>query len=210
MADLDALAAKYMEFLKNRYTKTPLDWTPIGVINKPVAEYKTIGEQTGILFSSKSLFKKIPKLRILFIPLKATGIEDCLEAIEKIKPSLNLDVYTVIVFIGHQIPKHVIDFVVGYNNDSSSLFLVEPESGLIKFDYKSITRNYLKWLDFKAEPVSTKQRLSEISENSDGRRILDVKKVRGEYNFTHGQALDFLHTCKFLKRDGLTDLYIWK
>ncbi len=210
LKDTDALASKYVEFLRGRFSKTPTDWTPIGVINKPSVEYKTVDEWTEILFSVKSLFKKIPKLRFLIIPLKATSIAASLEIIEKLKPSLNLDVYTVIIFINHESPKQIVDFVVGYNNDSSSLFLVEPETGVVKFDYKSITKNYLKGLNMKAEPIPTKERLTQLAEKSGNKTIISVMRVREEYSFTHGQALDFLHACKFLKRDGLTNNYIFK
>ena len=210
MADLDALAAKYVEFLKGRYGQTPVDWTPVEWINKPVPEYRTENGQTEILLSSKPLFKKTPKLRVLVIPLKATGIEDCMALIEKLKPSLNLEVYTVIVFVGDQVPKHVVTFVEGYNNDSSSLFLVEPETGTVKFDYKSVTKNYLKWLDMKKEPIPTKERLGPLAQDVGSKKTIKVMRVREEYSFTHGQALDFLHTCKFMKRDGLTDSYNFK
>lgn len=210
LKDMDSLAAKYVEFLKGRFSKTTVDWTPVGWINKPVAEYVTQDKKTEILVSSKSLFKKALKLRLLIMPLETASIAGCMDIIEKIKPVLSLDVYTVIVFVGDQIPKQAVDFVEGYNNDSSSLFLVEPETGVIKFDYKSITKNYFKWLDTKKEPISTKGRLMQLAENSGGKNILKVMRVREEYNFTHGQALDFLHNCSFLKRDGLADQYFFK
>ena len=209
--DIDALASGYVEFLKGRFSKTIVDWTPVAWINKPAAEYMKHGWGDEILISSnKALLKNAPKLRFMVVPLKTASIQDCMNIIEKIKPILNLEVYTVIVFVGHQTPKTVVDFVEGYNNDSSSLFLAEPGTGEIKFDYKSITKNYFRWLDFKKEPISTKERLMQLSEKSGGKNILSVIKVREEYNFTHGQALDFLHSCKFLKRDGLTENYIFR
>ena len=210
MADLDALTAKYAELLKNRYSKTPVDWTPVEYIGNSSTEYRTSDLGTEITFFKKSLFKKSPKLRFLLILLKTKEIAGCMQITEKLKPSLNLDVYTVVIFIGDQTPKDVVNFVECFNSNEASAFLIEPETEIVKSDYKSITRNYLKWLDFKKEPIPTKDRLSQISEKSGEKNILDVKKVREEYNFTHGQALDFLHTCKFLKRKGLTDIFVWK
>ncbi len=200
-AKLEGLTKKYIEFLKDRFNKIMLDWTPTKIINKPQANL-TIGDSgLDMLISSKSLFSSKPMFRLLVIPNKFKTAEEWEKEMGELKKKF--DVYTVIVLVGHDTTESVVNYVIKFNNDMASMFLVELETGLFKTDSKAITRSYVRWFDPKSQPVSTKSRLLQLSQG--GR--LHVDRVREEYNFTYGQALDFLHSCKFLKRDGLTENY---
>ncbi len=210
MPTVEELAQGYVSLLKQRFTKTPIDWSPAEYLGIPDIEYKSEDGRTEITMFKKSFLKKLPKLRVFVIPIKVNTSEKCLNVIEKIKPKFEIELYSVIVFIGHKTGDGVATFVETFNHPSASLFLVEPETGLLKKDYKSITKNYLQWVDPKTTQIQTKERLLQLAQQVGNKTILTIEKVREHYNYTHGQALDFLHSCKFLKRDGLTENYILK
>lgn len=207
---LSEIAEKYVNLLKQRLKGAPIDWSPVEYLGSPVFEYKTENEHIEITAFKKFFLKRAAKLRVFVIPLKVNSPEECLEIVEKVKPKFEVELYSIIVFVGHKSSDGVVNFVETFNHPSASLFLVEPETGLMKKDYKSITKNYLQWIDPKAAPMPTKERLLKLAQQNGKKTILTVEKVREYYNYTHGQALDFLHSCKFLKRDGLTENYIFK
>ena len=210
MTTIEEICQKYIELLKEKFVETPIDWSPLEYLGNPSLEYTIEDGKTEIIISKKSFLKKTPKLRVFVIPIKANTAEECLDVIEKIKTKFEVELYAVIVFVGHKAGDGVVTFVENFNHPSASLFLVEPETNLLKNDYKSITKNYLQWINPKSTTITTKDRLQKLGQQEGKRRILTVERVRETYNYTHGQALDFLHSCKFLKRDGLTENYIFK
>lgn len=210
MSSIEELSQKYLGLLKEKFAKTPMDWSPVEYLGSPYLEYLIEDGMTEITISKKNFLKKTPKLRVFVIPIKANTAEECLSIIESIKQKFEVELYSVIVFIGNKVGDGVITFVETFNHPSASLFLVEPGQRSVKKDYKSITKNYLQWIDTNSVCISTKERLQGLAQQEGKKRILTVERVREIYNYTHGQALDFLHSCKFLKRDGLTENYIFK
>ncbi len=210
MTNVEELSQKYIELLMVRFSKTPIDWSPLEYLSNATPEYKREDGRTEITIFKKTFLKKQPKVRVFVIPIKANTPEECAEVVEKVKSKFEVELYSIIIFVGHQSSKGVITFVETFNHPSASLFLIEPETSLVKKDYKSITKNYLEWVDTKSGPVATKDRLLNLTKKNGNKNILTVEKVRETYNYTHGQALDFLHSCRFLKRDGLTENYIFK
>ncbi len=210
MSNVEQFAQNYLQLLKQRFSQAPIDWSPVEYLGDPSLEYTIVDGRTEITISKKSFLKKTPKLRVFVIPISANTAEECLGVIDNIKPKFEVELYSVIIFVCHKAGDGVVTFVETFNHPSASLFLVEPETSLLKKDYKSITKNYLQWIDPKSTPITTKERLQKLGQQEGKRRILTVERVRETYNYTHGQALDFLHSCKFLKRDGLTENYIFK
>src|SRR3989338_4854089 len=136
----DQLAHKYLDVLKQRFARTPIDWSPVEYLGKsPDLEYRVEDGRAEITVIKKALLKKTPKLRVFVIPIKANTAEECLEVIEKIKPKFEVELYSVIVFVAGKSEEGVVTFVETFNHPSASLFLVEPDTATVKNNYKSIT-----------------------------------------------------------------------
>jgi len=192
---------KYIEAIRSRFLQTPIDWNPQIYINNSLTEFFP---QDGleILISEKSLFKKKGLLRVIIKEVKVEKIEDCVPIIESLKSKF--DIYTIVVFVSKP-SKDLLRFVETYNHDKNSLILVDLE-GNLWYDTKAATLPYTKWFDLNTQPKSTKDVLKALAKDNK----IKATDIREHFNFAYLQALTFLDSCKFLKREGYSDVFYLK
>lgn len=195
---------KYVEFLKERFSQKIIDWTPDVYINNAVAEFTSTDNGAEIIVSEKSTFSKKPLMRIIVLGIDKETLEDCDKVIEDLKPKF--DIYTIVIFVSHESPKEVIKYVETYNHDKNSLLLIEPNTDYLCYDTKAATLPYTKWFDPKSEPKNAREVIEALEK--DGK--IDATSIREHFNFAYLQALKFLDSCKFLKREGYSDIFYLK
>lgn len=206
---MKTLAERYTAFLRDRFNRDRIDWSPNGVFKNPQVRLEQSAEESFFTFYTKFLFFRKDRVRVLVRPLLgeevSVQVRNVLERLKKDKA------YDVLALVCENPMPETVKFAKEFDNKELSLFLAEPAQELIHFNENNpVTKYYSFWFSVKEKPMMFMDILRELSEMVSGRWVISADRVSRELGFTPKRAFKLLKSRKYLSRVSGTDTFVFK